>query len=282
MSYNIAAGNNNLNAITDVIRAASPDLVALQEVDAHWSARSNFEDQAVRLGEALNMQVRFAQIYRNPPETPGAPLREYGVALLSRYPIVAFNNRMLSRVSTQTPSTTPERMPGLLDAIVDVDGVNVRVLNTHLDYRSEPAVRSLQVTEMLELLRSSTGPTLLLGDLNAPPDAPELAPLLNVLRDSWRDEFGSGFTYPATEPLRRIDYVLASPHFRAHTAIVPAVLASDHRPVVVELRLSRYYNTDRLAERRRRSEPEVISACLYSSRLCTDIPWSRDGGIQAL
>ncbi len=239
MSYNIAAGNNNLNAITDVIRAASPDLVALQEVDARWSNRSNFADQAVLLGEALKMDVRFAYIYRNPPATPGAPPREYGVALLSRFPIVEFNNQMLSRLSTQTAATTPERMPGLLDAVVNVDGVRVRVLNTHLDYRSEPAVRTLQVAEMIELLKSFAGPTLLLGDLNAPPDAPELAPLFSALPDIWRAEFGSGFTFPATEPLRRIDYVLASPHFRTHTASVPSVLASDHRPVVVELRLIR-------------------------------------------
>jgi endonuclease/exonuclease/phosphatase family metal-dependent hydrolase len=60
-----------------------------------------------------------------------------------------------------------------------------------------------------------------------------------VLPDIWRAEFGSGFTFPATEPLRRIDYVLASPHFRTQNASVPAVLASDHRPVVVELRLIR-------------------------------------------
>ncbi len=239
MSYNIAAGNNNLNAITDVIRAAAPDLVALQEVDARWSARSNFADQATLLGESLNMQVRFAYIYRNPPETPGAPAREFGVALLSRFPIVEFNNQMLSRLSTQTPATTPERMPGLLDAIVNVNGMRVRVLNTHLDYRTEPDVRTLQVTEMLEALKTSTGPTLLLGDLNAPPDAPELAPLFNAIADVWRAEFGSGLTYPATEPLRRIDYVLATPHFRTHTAMVPPVLASDHRPVVVELRLTR-------------------------------------------
>lgn len=239
MSYNIAAGNNNLNAITDVIRATSPDLVALQEVDARWSARSNFADQATLLGESLKMEVRFAYIYRNPPTTPGAPPREYGVALLSKYPVIEFNNRMLSRLSTQTAATAPERMPGLLDAVVNIDGTRVRVLNTHLDYRPEPNVRALQVAEMIELLKSSSEPTLLFGDLNAPPQAPELAPLFSALPDIWRAEFGSGFTFPATEPLRRIDYVLASPHFRTHTASVPAVLASDHRPVVVELRLTR-------------------------------------------
>jgi endonuclease/exonuclease/phosphatase family metal-dependent hydrolase len=55
------------------------------------------------------------------------------------------------------------------------------------------------------------------------------------LRDAWPSSAGSGFTYPADHPAKRIDYVLLSPHFRVRSAIVPVTEASDHRPVVVEL-----------------------------------------------
>jgi len=71
--------------------------------------------------------------------------------------------------------------------------------------------------------------------LNAQPQAPELQPLFSKLNDAWLATGGSGFTYPAKEPVRRIDYVLTSPHFIARSAIVPVTLASDHRPVVVDL-----------------------------------------------
>jgi endonuclease/exonuclease/phosphatase family metal-dependent hydrolase len=72
MTFNIHAGHGNLARVAAVIRGASPDLVALQEVDVHWDARSGFVDQARALAEATGMDVRFAPIYRLPGATPGA------------------------------------------------------------------------------------------------------------------------------------------------------------------------------------------------------------------
>ena len=45
MTWNIAAGHGDLSKTADVIREARPDIVALQEVDAHWEKRSDFADQ---------------------------------------------------------------------------------------------------------------------------------------------------------------------------------------------------------------------------------------------
>ena len=53
MTYNIRSGNGNLAGTADAIRASAPDLLALQEVDVHWSERSSFVDQASALGESL-------------------------------------------------------------------------------------------------------------------------------------------------------------------------------------------------------------------------------------
>jgi endonuclease/exonuclease/phosphatase family metal-dependent hydrolase len=235
MSFNIAAGNGNLTGIADVIRGESPDVVALQEVDVHWSARSGFADQAADLSRLLGMHVRFAPIYSLPPLQPGQPRREYGVALLSRFPVVAWSNDTLTRLSTQDSLPAPRRMPGLLSATVDVRGTRVRVYSTHTDYRPDPRVRAMQNAEMLALIARSPLPTILVGDLNAPPSAPELQPLFARLLDAWSVSGGDGFTYPAGNPVRRIDYVLTSQHFRAIAARVPPTTASDHRPVVVEL-----------------------------------------------
>jgi endonuclease/exonuclease/phosphatase family metal-dependent hydrolase len=80
-------------------------------------------------------------------------------------------------------------------------------------------------------------PTILLGDLNATPAATELQPLFRVLQDTWRA--GPGLTYPADKPAKRIDYVLASSHFEIIAATVGSAQASDHRPVLAELRLQR-------------------------------------------
>ena len=96
-------------------------------------------------------------------------------------------------------------------------------------------MRQLQVSEMLAIIGEPKSPTLLFGDMNAPPSAPELQPLFTRLRDAWPSDSGTGFTYPANEPIRRIDYVLISPHYRLASAMVVPSVASDHRPVIVEL-----------------------------------------------
>lgn len=235
MSFNIAAGNGDLERIAGVIRDVSPDVVALQEVDVYWSARSGFADQANELSGLLGMHARFAPIYSLPPLQPGQPRREYGVALLSRFPIVAWGNHTLTRLSTQDSLATPRRMPGLLAATLDVLGTHVRVYSTHTDYRPDPRVREIQNAEMLDYIAGSPLPTILIGDLNAPPSAPEMQALFARLADAWLVVGGDGFTYPAMNPVRRIDYVLTSQHFRAIAASVIPTTASDHRPVVVEL-----------------------------------------------
>ena len=240
MTYNIHAGHGDIDRTAATIRALSPDIVGLEEVDVHWAERSGFVDQATRLGQSLGMAVRFAPIYELPGATVTAPKREFGVALLSRYPIVAWENATLTRLSTQTENPAPTRMRGLLAATIDVQGTRVRVFVTHLDYRKDPSVRRTQIAEMLARIGEVDDPTLLLGDLNASPDAAELQPLFARLHDSWLKTAGPGFTYPADTPTERIDYVLVSPNVKVDTAFVPLVpAASDHRPVVVYLTLGR-------------------------------------------
>src|SRR6185437_12078807 len=101
----------------------------------------------------------------------------------------------------------------------------------------DPSVRARQVADMLRFIGSSSMPTLLLGDLNATPDAPELQPLLGRLHDVWDGSRGPGFTYPADVPRERIDYILVSPPFRVRDVRVIDTQASDHRPVVAELEM---------------------------------------------
>lgn len=237
LTYNIRSGNGDLRRTAEAIRKLAPDIAGLQEVDVGWAERSSFEDQAKSLGELLGMQVRFAPIYDLLRADSTKSPRQFGVALLSKYTVVGWKNDTLTRLSTQLPGAVPAPAPGLLEATIDVGATSVRVFNTHLDYRSDPRVRQKQVEEMLAYIGSAVGPTLVLGDLNAGPDAPELQGLLLRLRDSWQSKTDPGFTYPADKPVRRIDYVLTSRHFDVRSSSVPATEASDHRPVLVDLLL---------------------------------------------
>ena len=235
MTYNIQYGHEGLDSVIDVIKSEKPDIVGLQEVDVHWSERSNFVDQAELVAKGTAMNYRFARIYQLPNADPSKPPREFGVALLSRYPITSYTNHVITRLSTQQENPTPQPLPGFLEATVDVNGTRVRVFDVHLDYRRDPAVRAQQVADMLRYVGDMSTPSVMFGDMNANPDAPELRPLFQKFRDTWQYAQDSGWTMPAKKPVGKIDYVLTSSHFRAIRAWVPHVYASDHFPVVVDL-----------------------------------------------
>ncbi len=235
MSYNIEYGHEGLDSVAAVISGQHPDIVGLQEVDVHWSARSSFVDQAAMLAQRTGMNFRFARIYLIPNADPSKPPREFGVALLSRFPIVSFTNHDITRLSTQDSAATPAPLPGLLDVEVTVGGRKIRVLNVHLDYRSDPSVRAMQVSDILQYINRDTISTILTGDLNAGPDAPELKPLMVRLRGTWGDNATAEATFPSTKPEKKIDYVLTADSFCPTKTRTPKVYASDHFPIVVDL-----------------------------------------------
>jgi len=226
-TYNIQYGAAGLEKIAEDLRGLNADIIVLQEVDVHWHQRSNFVDQASELAKQLGVDVRFAPIYRLPGDS-GRPMREFGVALLSKYRIVSFRNDSLTRLSTQEANPVPTLMPGLLNVVVNVGGKRINVLTAHLDYRADPAVRRAQVADILRVV-SDTMATILAGDFNAPPDAEELQPLFKRLDDVW-ESTDPGYTYPAAAPTKRIDYILVSRLWTVQARVIPGT-ASDHRPV---------------------------------------------------
>jgi endonuclease/exonuclease/phosphatase family metal-dependent hydrolase len=242
MAYNIQAGAGadhvfDLERQAEAIEAEHPDLVGLEEVDVNWGTRSDYTDEASWLSRRLHMHVFFAPIYTLPPDRTGAPDRRFGVALLSRFPIERARNLEITRLSTQVPNPVPAPAPGFPEVLVNAHGARVWVYVTHLDYRADPAVRRMQVADMDAIMDRRHGPEILIGDFNAQPDDSELAPLWTRLTDALTVA-GQRMTptWPAGTPTERIDYVTFTSRIRATGAYVPDTLASDHRPVVADLR----------------------------------------------
>jgi endonuclease/exonuclease/phosphatase family metal-dependent hydrolase len=233
MTFNIhhgvgADGRLDLGRIAAVIRDARPDVVALQEVDRHFHERSAFADQATELGRMLRMHVAYGANLDLEPLVPGQPRRQYGNAVLSRHRIRSSRNILL-------PRPTGEEQRGLLEVNLRVRGVPVRVYATHLQHNSATS-RRLQAEAIVQALASSDTSMVLLGDLNARPNDPEIVLLLQVLVDAWLQAgLGPGYTYSATDPHARIDYVLHSGEVVSRVAAVLATDVSDHLPVLVTL-----------------------------------------------
>lgn len=228
-------GRLDLGRTADVIAGTGATVVGLQEVDRTWSSRSGWADQATWLGDRLGMDVvHGATIDRDPPDpaAPDGPRRRYGNALLSAHPVASWR-------AIRLPGSTRREARGLVHAVVDVHGTPVQVAVTHLQNRSRRE-RGEQAAHLADLLTRDGRPasTVVLGDMNAGPDAPETRALTAVLVDVWAAVGdGPGHTFPARHPVARIDHVLVSPDVTALTAEVVDTRASDHRPVVAELAL---------------------------------------------
>jgi len=221
----------DLRRVARVVESNGMEVVGLQEVDRHWSSRSDFVDQAAWLAERLDMHVVYGANLDLDPAEPDQPRRQYGTAILSRYPILEWRNTLLPR-----PEGGEQR--GLLEAELMVRGVPMRFAVTHLQHNSQTE-RVAQATRINELLAESDLPTVLVGDLNATPDAPEIGVLTSRLTDTWPVAgTGPGFTYSAEDPHKRIDYVLVSDGFTPTSAKVLDTDASDHLPVLVDLTLT--------------------------------------------
>lgn len=223
-----AHGRLDLDRTAETLAEGGVDVVALQEVDRVWSARSAFVDQAGYLAERLGMHLAFGPclVRRRGRHQP----REYGNAVLSRHPLGETRNTLLPR-----PRGGEQR--ALLAADVDVDGRVLRVLATHLHHRSR-AERMAQVGVIDRTVAERAVPTVLLGDLNARPGSPEIAAATRHLVDAWAAGGGTdGNTFSARAPHARIDYVLVSPDITVEGARLVRTGASDHLLLSVDLRL---------------------------------------------
>ena len=235
MSFNIHHGVGtdgvlDLQRVADVIKSEGADIVGLQEVDRHWSERSDFVDQAAWLAHELNMHVVYGANLDNDPLEPGQPRRQYGTAILSVTPILDWDNTFLPRYEGH-------EQRGLLRARVVVRGVPVQVYNTHLQH-NDAAERLEQAEAIKQLIGTPNESVVLVGDLNAVPTAPEITTLLDGLVDAWEQAgIGDGYTIPVEDPNRRIDYVLTSDDVIARTAAVVTTDASDHLPVYADVLL---------------------------------------------
>lgn len=99
--------------------------------------------------------------------------------------------------------------------------------------------RLLQVDKILEEFNETKVFSLLCGDFNAEPDSQEMKNLQQLFTDLTKP---SDRTYPSEIPYKKIDYCWALNKFKNNYKFISAhvvneTMASDHRPLFVELSL---------------------------------------------
>ena len=235
----------DLELLRAAIRELDPDVLALQEVDRRQS-RSQHADLAEVAAEAMGARDhRFVPTLAG---TPGAmwslsgPLHpsgnhqpsEYGIALLSRYPVRDWYDVPLPAIRPSFKVMLPvlrqhltvgEEPRAAVVAQLDTPFGAVAVANTHLTWIPGSGIRQLQ--EVTRVLGELSDPVLLVGDFNMWGPLPRMITGYRPLAEH--------HTYPAAKPKRQLDHVLLrgrGPTVVSSRAVRLAV--SDHLALVVD------------------------------------------------
>ena len=230
MTYNIHVGVGmdkklDLPRIAAVINQQHPDLVGLQEVD-RGVERTQRIDEIAELAKLTKMEYAFAF---NLKYQGG----QYGVAILSRYPIMATDHRLYQ-------NTREAERRGFIRAEVKLGGRVVNFVTTHLDYQYEDG-RVFEAEQLLNALRDLRGPLIMVGDFNDVPTGGAYQLVQKSFNDAWSAvrANNAGSSYPADKPAKRIDYIFTrnTDRIRPKRAWIVETLASDHVPVVADLEI---------------------------------------------
>jgi endonuclease/exonuclease/phosphatase family metal-dependent hydrolase len=224
-----ADGPVDVDGFADAVEGLDVDVLGLQEVD-RAQPRSAGADLAEVAAKAMGaVEHRFAPTLHGVPGawtpapdegSPGTP--GYGIALLSRLPVLAWREVPLPRLPRDVPLVLgrPRRLVVVRDEprtalVARVEGPHgpVTVVTTHLTFI--PGWNLVQLRHLVRELRTED-PLVLTGDLNMGVRRAGLGSGLTGLVQ--------GRTFPADAPRRQIDHVLG----RGVVASAPRV---DHPPL---------------------------------------------------
>jgi endonuclease/exonuclease/phosphatase family metal-dependent hydrolase len=227
MTFNIHHGTDvndlfNLEAIVETIRQSGADIIALQEVDQFWGGRSLYYNEARFIAEEMSMNYAFGAAITQNSFHPGEG--EFGIMILSKYPILSSTFRLL-------PSIMEQR--GILLCLIQTPDWVIPVACTHLGLSAMDWEG--QITDILNWLPQEDD-VLLMGDFNVVVGPNELIRFEARLTDlQWECGLSESGTFLFGENWRRIDYIFAGNRWRPTNCQVIPSQSSDHLPVYVEI-----------------------------------------------
>jgi len=246
----------DIGSWAEAASALAPDVLAVQEVD-HRLSRSGGVDQAARVATASGLDTwRFAAaVLGTPgdratfgpagPAGSGPPIDvgdqpSYGVALLSRHPVLRWWEHRMGPSRAQLPVPTgatggprvtwvPDEPRVAVAARVAHPGGDLTAVCTHLSFN--PVRAAAQLRELVRWAEELPRPLVLLGDLNLPGRAPARV-------TGWRPAVTAP-TFPSLRPTVQLDHALVDDPDGAWSGVAGgavAVAGSDHLALTVALR----------------------------------------------
>ena len=226
LSYNVRSLRDDADAVADVIRACSADVVAVQEAPRFLRWRSKRAALARKSGLVVVSAHR-----------PG------GLALL-----VSLRVKVVDTSFALLPKTPKLHQRAVCAALLEVDGVRWAIASVHLSLSDDE--RWQHVQPLWDAVRRWDAPLVVAGDINEKPEGRVWKALAAELQDAFVvAPDGPGDTYSAKkQPYKRIDGIFVDPSVTVvgcHAvhgggpeglSLETVTAASDHTPVLAVLR----------------------------------------------
>lgn len=230
MTYNVHAGIGidgvyNLQRIADVIRNSGAEVVSLNEIHKNYEATTNYDDQVAWLASELGMYSAFQKTtWKSATTASGNKERQFGHAILSKYPIEVLNTRLYDAYGTH--------YYGLLETRIVINGQPMLFYVTHL--ATDTALLRLQRQQLRVWMDETYGTKILLGDLNAVPSNENIQAIKETMVDAFESQ-PNAYSFKSSNPTVRIDYILGTSNITFSNSQVISTQASDHFPIVSDV-----------------------------------------------
>jgi endonuclease/exonuclease/phosphatase (EEP) superfamily protein YafD len=214
VAVNVHTANLRSDLVLEFLQRIDADVVLLMEVNQRW------------MDALAPLSNRYPEIIADPRSD------NFGIALLNR--IASTNSTVIFPGEAEVPSIRTTLL---------VNGQALTLLGTHplppgsAEYAR---LRNDQLRAIAAIVRESSAPTIVLGDLNATPWSPYFRKLLRAtgLRNTSQGR-GLYNSWPARLPVGRIplDQCLVSPGIHVIDKQLGPQVGSDHLPVIIDLQI---------------------------------------------
>ncbi len=260
MSYNTWLVKN-ISGIVDHLAEIVPDIIGLQEIVERYPTSQDPNTAYLMRDKLAERKQQYHVAYFPAFKSDRHPIKYIiGNAILSKYPILGANVYFLSdldmyknRDSTTHPRDAEPRIA--IEAMIEIDGKTIRVINTHLGVSENlkpTKFTDTQMDRLMDLIGDGKN-TILMGDFNATPDSKYIERISHVLRNTDPKQLP---TWPLLkeaaqlhkarygvieeEPqllTHRLDQIFVSRKIKTKKFILGESTASDHKSLLAVLEI---------------------------------------------
>jgi len=216
----VFGNRDNLQRITEFIKAQDPDIVGLVEVDT-GSIRSRWINQAEAIAQAMGHYSAYQCKYGQ-------------TSLNQRLPIVRNQGNAFLAAQRVHGQRFHYFHTGIKRLIIELELENCAVFLVHLSLKYRH--RQTQLYHLHDLVVASEKPVIVVGDFNAFWGGHEIYLFMKAarLQSANVDNLPS---YPSRSPRKELDFILYGSGVKVTNFSIPQVKFSDHLPLICDFEI---------------------------------------------